>query len=322
MSVDGVAHGGEIGIATRAARWFPGLERGRKPEALPIRLDRRRIYIVPTRTGLGFAVLLLVMLAGALNYQNNSALLLTCMLGAAMAGSMLMTWRELHGLALHSLHAEHGFCGARLLLHLAFADDHRARPGLTIAVDGLEQPCPLQPGSNRTSVTMATERRGWMAVPRMRIASTLPFGLFRAWSWMTPERNVLVYPRVLDGTQPAARNDDPNERTAGGDDFAGLRDYHPGDPIRHVAWKASARLDHLLVREFDRAAPGQPLRFDWNDLPGIDRETRISRLAGWVCDAYAAAHPWILVLEDRHALGPASDAAHYHRCLTALAESP
>lgn len=304
-------------------RWrLPGLVRGRDPEALPVQLDRRRVYIVPTRTGFGFWVLLMVMLAGALNYQNNSALLLTCMLGAALAGSMLLTWRELHGLVLRAVHAEHGFCGTRLPLHLAFADDRRARPGLTIAVDGLEQPCPLQSGVGRTTVTIATSQRGWIPLPRMRLSSTLPFGMFRAWSWVTPAQNVLVYPRVLDDVAPVGGSDDDHERTPGGDDFAGLRDYHVGDPLRHVAWKASARHDHLLVREFDRAAPGQPLRFDWNDLPDSDRETRISRLTGWVCAAYSAAHPWILVLEDRRALGPGGDAAYYHRCLTALAELP
>ena len=48
----------------------------------------------------------------------------------------------------------------------------------------------------------------------------------------------------------------------------------------------------------------------------------ISRLTGWICEAYAAAHPWVLILEDQRAIGPANDAAHYHRCLTALAELP
>jgi uncharacterized protein (DUF58 family) len=310
------------GLAARIRRWLPALARGRRPEALPVTLDRNRVYIVPTRAGLGFGVLLTTMLIGALNYQNNAALLLTCMLGAALASSMLLTWRELHDLTLRSLHADHGFCDARLPIHLAFADDGRARPGLHVALDDIEQPCPLQRGVSRATVTAPTEQRGWMPIPRMRFSSTLPFGLFRAWSWITPDQLALVYPRILVDGQPPAGNDDPRERTAGGDEFAALREYHPGDPIRHVAWKASARHDHLLVREFDRATPGQPLRFDWRDLSGRDRETRISRLAGWVCDAYAAGHPWTLVLEDRRALGPGSDAAHYHQCLTVLAELP
>lgn len=320
--MDAEAHAGWRGSAVRGRHRLLSWMRGRKSEALPIRLDRRRIYIVPTRAGLGFALLLATMLLGSLNYQNNAALLLTCLLGATLASSMLLTWRELHGLTLRSLHAEHGFCGARLPLHLAFADDRRTRHGLRIAVDDLEQSCPLKAGVNRTSITIPTDQRGWMALPSMRLSNTLPFGLFRAWSWVTPAQPVLVYPRILRDTKPPRNTDDPGVRLTGGDEFASLREYHAGDPIRHVAWKASARHDELLVREFDRAAPGKPLRFDWNALTGIDRETRISRLTGWVYDAYAAAHPWILILEDRRPLGPASDAAHYHSCLAALAELP
>lgn len=320
--MDGAVRRERRTLLGRIQRRIPGLARGRAPESLPVTLDRNRVYIVPTRAGLGFAVLLAAMLTGALNYQNNSALLLTCMLGAALASSMLLTWRELHDLTLRSLHADHGFCDARLPIHLAFADDGRARPGLHVALDDLEQPCALGRGVSRTTVTAPTDSRGWMPLPRMRFSSTLPFGLFRAWSWITPDQYVLVYPRILRDGRPPAHNDDPKARITGGDEFAGLREYHVGDPIRHVAWKASARHDQLLVREFDRAAPGQPLCFDWRTLSGLDRETRISRLTGWVCDAYAAARPWVLILEDRRALGPGSDAAHYHHCLTALAELP
>jgi hypothetical protein len=74
-----------------AERRLPALTRYRRPESLPIELHRRRIYIVPSGFGIGFSVLLLVMLVGALNYANNAALLLTCLLGAASAASA-STW--------------------------------------------------------------------------------------------------------------------------------------------------------------------------------------------------------------------------------------
>ena len=49
-------------LLRRAERRLPALTRYRRPENLPIELHRRRIYIVPTGFGLGFSVLLLVML--------------------------------------------------------------------------------------------------------------------------------------------------------------------------------------------------------------------------------------------------------------------
>ena len=93
----------------RLQRWaegrLPALTRYRRPESLPIELHRRRIYIVPTGFGLGFSILLAVMLVGALNYANNAALLLTCLLGAASAASMLVAFRSLDGLQPERDHA-------------------------------------------------------------------------------------------------------------------------------------------------------------------------------------------------------------------------
>src|SRR3546814_7037817 len=57
-------------------RRIESLARPRHPESLPVALDRRRVYILPTAFGWFFLLLLLAMLAGALNYNNNPALLL------------------------------------------------------------------------------------------------------------------------------------------------------------------------------------------------------------------------------------------------------
>ena len=48
-------------------------------------MHRRRIYVLPTRFGLAYSCVLVVMLLGALNYNNNPAMLLTCLIAAAIA---------------------------------------------------------------------------------------------------------------------------------------------------------------------------------------------------------------------------------------------
>ena len=69
----------------RIDTWVPP----RAPETLPVRLDRRRIYLLSTRFGLFFGVLLLAMGLGALNYNNNPALLLMLLLAGAANTSLL-----------------------------------------------------------------------------------------------------------------------------------------------------------------------------------------------------------------------------------------
>ena len=68
------------------------------------------------------------------------------------------------------------------------------------------------------------------------------------------------------------------------DDFAGFRPYRPGDSPRHLFWKAAARDQALLVKQFggDRA---DELWLDWNDLPDLPAEARLEQLCRWVIDA-------------------------------------
>jgi len=320
MSFD--AHAWRDTLAQRAERRLPALTRWRQPEMLPVTLHRRRIYVLPTASGIGFGVLLVVMLLGALNYQNNAALLLTCLLGAALINSMLVAFRALEGLTLASLRADRTFAGDPLMLHLVFDSAERIQRALRIDLEDEHVAFSLDRSGGEAAIAMPTAQRGWNAVPRMRLSCTLPFGLFRAWSWVTPTQSVLVYPRPLDGPPPPPSDDDIHARRRGDEEYAGLRDYRHGDALKRVAWKASARHERLLFRELDAAASHAPVIYDWNMLHGLDRETRISRLAGWIRAAHASARTWTLILPDRHALGPAADHAHYHCCMAALALLP
>ena len=53
------------------------LIRSRRIDGGPVVLDRKRIYILPTRRGLLFAVFLLVMLLGSINYALSLGFVLT-----------------------------------------------------------------------------------------------------------------------------------------------------------------------------------------------------------------------------------------------------
>ena len=89
------------------------------------------------------------------------------------------------------------------------------------------------------------------------------------------------------------------------------------DPPRQVAWKPSARIGKLLVREYE-ARSDRELRLEWNVLTALPHEARISRLARWVIEADRIGARFALVL-PLLTLGPAQGHAHRHACLQALA---
>jgi uncharacterized protein (DUF58 family) len=311
-------------IQALAEKRLPSLTRMRQREALPIVLHRRRIYIVPTGFGLGFAVLLAVMLVGSLNYANNAALLLTCLLGAATAGSMLSAFRVLNGLGLGGLRAGNAVAGASLPVSFEVTGGARVRPGVHLDANaqkvGVVVP---RQGAITVEFALPTEHRGWQPLPRIRVYSTWPLGMFRAWSWLNPDESVLVYPRPeAFGPPPYEPQSDADRgRPRSGDELAALRDYRPGDPLRQIAWKLSARHHDLLVKDLEQPSPKRDWRLDWQSMHGMDNESRISRIARWIDEAHGEGRRWSLQLPDRY-FDVAQGDEHYHRCMTALALQP
>lgn len=305
-----------------AERRLPALTRLKRAETVPILLNRHRIYVLPTRFGLLYSAVLIVMLLGALNYNNNPALLLTCLLGAASYQSVFQAFRMLNRLQLSALRVEPCHAGDMLRANLHFDIDARPRRSLRLQADDHETVFDLA-DDGAIVLEVAAPQRGWRRLGRMRLSCEYPFGLFHVWSWLNPETAALVYPRLEANAPPLPRAGAATaSRTVrmSGDELASLREYRPDDPQRNIAWKASARHERLLVKEFELRR-GQEIVLDYAQLHGLPHEARISRLARWVCQAETVQQPYALHLPQRR-LGPALGVEHRHACLRELALLP
>lgn len=308
-----------------AERRLPALTRLRRPEALPIRLDRRRIYVVPTRFGFAFAALLFVMLIGALNYGNNAAVLFTCLIGSAAGASVFVGFRAMSDLVLARVDGKEVHAGEPLDLHFRFDPGARGRPSLRLRRDAYETAFALRADTTTDVVVRVVDdlRRGWFRPGRVRVWTDHPLGLFHIWSWLHPDVELLVYP-ALERPAPAlpAGEGRLGEQPHAGasEEHAGLRDYRPSDPPRLIAWKASVRHDTLLVHDVERRS-GESVVLDYASLGELDREARIRRLAAWAVGMEHAQRAYTLRL-PHETLGPAVGEVHLRACLRELALMP
>lgn len=302
------------------------LMRPRRPETLPVVIDRRRIYVLPTPFGLFYAVLLLGMTTGALNYNNNPALLLGLLLGGTGLASLVRAQLQLTGLLITAIDAEPVAAGQPLPLRLhAQADHTRARRGLRIDGARLEPAVlNLEQGRGEAGFALPTHRRGWLDLPRLRIHTTRPLGLARAWTYVWSDAPLLVYPAPEPHGPPLPTGSGEQAQTRlhpAGDDVHHLRAYRPGDARRAIAWKASARRDTLLVREYEQPQAADVV-LDWRQLGALAYEARICRLARWVDEAERDGRRYTLHLPGQPDLGPDRGPPHRHACLHALALLP
>lgn len=283
----------------------------------------RRIYILPTRYGMIYAVLVFLMLLGAVNYGNNPAHLLTFLLAAFGSNAIYLTWRNLRGLQLRCLGSAPVFAGRDARFAVELHPDERERPALQLAFEHSDAVLVDLPASGdilRRELVIADLPRGLHAPGRLTISTQYPVGLFRAWCYVECERPLLIYPRPGDAWDirgdDATRADD-GSAGSGSEDFAGLRAYIAGDQPSRIDWKSYARDRGLNTRLFSGQADA-PLWIDAALAPGSDHETRLSALCRAVLDADAAGRHYGLRLAHER-VEPSAGPAHRHHCLRLLA---
>lgn len=306
-------------IRERTRRW---IRRRQGPDRGPVRLRRGRIYILPTGLGLAFATMLFSMLMGSLNYANNLGLALSFLLASLALVAMHACHRNLEGLVVSGAGTEPPFAGQPATFRISLRNESIAgRVDLEAGTaTGDLAVVSLPPEADaQLDLQLPTTRRGRVRLTRFELATRFPFGLFRAWAVIHPDTECLVYPRPVDIAPPPPRatGGEGGAEGRGEDDFSGLRNYHPGDPPRRIAWKAHARGGELLVKEF-AGTDDTTLVFDLAAAPGADVEARLSVLARWIIEAHGQGQPFGIRLPGVE-IGPGLGDAQRRRCLDALA---
>ena len=308
---------------SRLRHWFSDRT---APQRGPIVLRHRRVYILPTRIGWLFGATIGILLVGSINYALQLGFALTFLLAGVGLVAMVHTTRNLARLSVSAGRVEPVFAGeiAQFRLHLENLEPHD-RPAILVRHLDSGAQTVLDLGRRAVAeaiLSVPAPKRGWLPLGRVMLETRFPLGLFRAWSYAEPDVRCLVYPSPVRATLPApsAASDTGAARaqTRGNDDFSGLREYQPQDSPRHVAWKAAARSDSMLTKQFAGAA-GSEMWLDWAALPpAMQTEQRLSRLAGWVISAEQSGARYGLRLPGC-ALAPERGESHRAACLRALA---
>jgi len=288
---------------------------------------RKLPLIYPT---VGFAGLLFVL--GAMWYaassQNNAAVyLLLFVLTAVFLVSIPHTLINLAGVTVTLESVQPAFVGQEVSLPLEIMNDSRAiRYGIELAVSGSNrkrQRIDHIPAHKAARVTLRfpVRQRGEHCVETLCLTSAYPLGFIRFLKKFASSQTYIVYPKPagevrLPSSFVLRRDGRPLTEFGEGDDFAGVRPYVHGESQRHIDWRAVARGQSLITKQFTAEAEGV-VYLDFSALRSADVEEKLSQLALWVVEAERAGRPYALRLPGTQIL-PAVGQAHFHQCLRAL----
>lgn len=295
---------------------------GEKPIDEPVLLNHRRVFILPSRRGLGFVTLIALLLLIAFVYNNNLTYLLAFLLASIFFITILHSFKSLSGLILHPGQHKPVFAGESAVFEIHLNNPANS-PRLNLRID-LDNSIALNlPPRGKTTVRLLshTARRGWHRCGTVTVSTTFPLGLFRAWSPIRFNLKTLVYPKPTAREIPFPVTSDSASPEGsvkrGVDDFYGLQEYQRGDSVKHIHWKAYAKGQGLYSRLYS-GEQGTELWLNYEAAGGHDFEERLSQLCRWILDAEKAGLHYGLALPG-FKITPALGQAHRNKCLEALA---
>lgn len=285
-------------------------------------LFNRHIYVLPTKNGIRFFIILIILFLVAINSESTVGWLFCLILFWIALVSILHTYRNLRGIVLEAGGSLPAFVGQDMYFKMKVKNKspwsketirvrwkEAKRVSLSLA--------PYQ--SELIEVPIPTLHRGLFKPGKFRLYTQFPLGLFFAWTFVEFPIECVVYPK------PVERNESlfslffkegkvtREER----EDFEGFRKYQHGDSLKHIAWKAFARGDEVLTKEFVHPV-SETLWLDWNAVPLPNTEEKLSFLCRAILEAERMGHYYGLIMPSIK-LDPNVGEPHKHRCLKILA---
>ncbi len=299
--------------------------------------------------GFVYAALTLLVGLAAVNRQNNLLFWTLGVMLSALIISGLVSGMMMRRLQIRRLVAGHGLVGEPLAVRYWVTNRSRFLPAFGLHDEELPDtghagwPRLMKParawvmhlGPRETvhgEAVFWPTHRGEVRFDRLRVWTTFPFGIIKKSITISQPQHTLIYPLLYELRRDVLKSVEPQglagsrvSRHAGtGDDYYGMREFRPGDSMRHISWKRTACLDELVCLERTRATPPR-LRVIVNlTTPGASRaleELAISLAASIVHAADLAGFEIGLSLPGTNLPALLTRRSHWHRArvMSALA---
>ena len=301
------------------------------PEPGVLTLTQRRVFTLPSKTGLSFIVVLVLCFLTSTNYNLNLGFGMTYLLGGVAIVNTFYTFRNLAYLQLSASNGSPIFAGdpAEFVFHIK-NPDKQERYALHLSFRGTPMQEQVVDIDMQQEITVHlrkdSDRRGLLHCPRVQIQTWFPLGLLRAWSTWLPASFTLVYPHPEQNPPPLPIGGEADEQgisSQGQEEFSGVKIYQQGDPLKHLAWKHIARVDveaggNLVSKQFSGTKQGSVV-IDFLALPQqLDLESKLSRMTAWVLLAEQQQLSYAFKLGQFHRPESRGE-EHRNACLEALA---
>jgi uncharacterized protein (DUF58 family) len=295
----------------------------RAPLSVSHKLAQHNLYTFPNLTGLGFALTIFIIWLLGTNYQNNLILAIAYLLASVFVVAIWQAYSNLAGLEIKAVSTSKSFAGNPVIFIIQLTTPNPSGcenlelswPGGKKIIVDLDPNTPIQ-----VEVPCPSHHRGFLFPGRLLIHSRYPLGIIRCWTHINLDMQALVYPKPQAAMELESLAGDEETNHAnqkkGGDDPGTLRNYQPGDSLKHIAWKVYAREAGLHTKENEQSM-SEKKWLSWFSL-SLPQEQRLSVLCYWALQYEQSGTDYGLHLPEKKIM-PASGQIHLHQVLSELA---
>jgi len=283
-----------------------------------------------TREGKRFLLAAVLVAVAAINTGNNLIYLILSLMFSFLVLSYLILSLNLAMLVLEVSLAGPVYAGEQVCIELQVHNKKRI-PVYSVIIEAAHESAPVYCGEIsgygvfKDRMTMVFRRRGLFGYRDFSVQSGFPFILFRKSVSVKISGQILVYPKLLDVREMIevieGRQEEGMVAVRGrGDEVYALRAFQYGDDWRRIHWKASARQDGFLIREYaEYASQNITILLD-NLLPNDDIhfETAVSAAASLVKEYLETGHSVRFIAVGK-TIPFGSGQEHFRSILNALA---
>lgn len=245
----------------------------------------------PTKLAAGLAAGSLILFGVGTNVQAGWVIVLSALLAGAGVAGGLFALRAVSGIDVERRAPAFAAAGDPVPVELVVRNTRRRSAGAVLLVDafagrGTAVVAHLAAGAVRSFRDVRPgARRGVHEGGRCEVMSGAPFGVIEVRRRIDVPSRIVVYPRVFRMRGDADAGDARRPRYAEVGDTASVRPYRPGDPLRRVHWRSTARRAELVVRE-----PEQPSRAELVVAAATPADERVlDAIASVACTVAIAA---------------------------------
>ncbi len=256
-------------------------------------LQKDILVFIHTHGFLYLALILITFIAG-INYGNNLILGFCFLLSAILCISFYLTFKQLHALHIEVMNTEVGQVGQVLVLKLFLKQKSNVARYLQIQWHDQEQIFYLDQAQQSLELGFFPQQRGEYAFDTIKIYSTYPLGLVRAWTYLNLKQKVWIAPKAYDWQKE--HKNQPSHTNDSLDEFRELRTFQQGDSYQNVAWKQVARGQGFFIKMIEAQANHQHLEIDYQQIPVQSHEEKLSFMMGLIeqCEQFGDDYALIL----------------------------